>query len=91
VEIPEHANKWVSVLVPFLALFCLFGVSYSNVLFLFVCFALLYLTLFYFIIIPWKFVSFLMRDIKGVNKNEYGGGEKLGGEEGLETITRIYM
>jgi hypothetical protein len=32
-----------------------------------------------------------MRDIKGVNKNEYGGGEKLGGEEGLETITRIYM
>lgn len=51
-----------------------------------------FLIVFYFIIIPYKPVSFLMRKRKGMDPDGKGGGEDLGGGEDVgQTVIKTYM
>ena len=75
------------ILVPLLGLFpfCWFALSSFNVMvfvlsFIFVMFGHSRL----------EVCSFLMRDRKGVDPDESGGGEGLEGAEERETVIRIY-
>lgn len=62
--------------------FCLFVLSNSDVI--------VFVYLFYFVIFLLKACSFLTGDRKGVSADRTGGGEELGGVEGVKTANRIH-